>query len=255
MKRSILIFGLLVTLVGSVHAQRKKDLVSEVSQLKVQIEDLNKQLTESQRTEKASVAKSETLQSRVSELEDENATLMKNLKSFAELSNKNSENVTKVMATLEKRDNQLKSITAALVGNDSTAFVVVSNMKQVFGDNEQPQVQDGVVLVSKSESTFFAPGKAQEVAATADDFLSGISKILKNNPDTQLTVESQGMVGDSQATFAKAAAVAHALQTNYGVDGNRLQALAKEGSGSGIKFYIHPDYQSFYALARSSLKK
>ena len=109
----------------------------------------------SQRNEKLANQRSDEYQSQVTELQDANATLMKNLNSFAALSSQNSENINKTLATLERKEKQLKGITDAVASNDSTAVVILTNAKQVLGENAKVGVTDGSVIISEKLDFFF----------------------------------------------------------------------------------------------------
>ena len=97
MNRIILSISLILVLQVSIHAQKKSELIAEISILKSQLDSVNNQVAEAQRKEKASLVKAESFESQALELRDANKTLMKNLNSFSQLSSQNSSNTNKAM--------------------------------------------------------------------------------------------------------------------------------------------------------------
>lgn len=99
MKRNLLTAAILIFAFITVQAQRKSDLMAEIDQLRSELDSINSELLESKKTERIAVDKATAFESQVTELQDANNTLMANMKSFAEVSNKNSNIVTSAMAS------------------------------------------------------------------------------------------------------------------------------------------------------------
>ena len=106
MKRQLLfILCLLLTTIG--FSQKKSELFAQIEELKTNIQNVEQQLAEKKREVSSSKAKAETLEFENAGLRDANATLLKNLSSFSELSRKNSDNVNKTLEALQRKEKQL----------------------------------------------------------------------------------------------------------------------------------------------------
>ena len=143
---------------NTVQAQKKSELIDQNQELKFKLDSISRIVSTAQHNEKLGLQRADALQTQVTELQDANATLMKNLNSFAALSSQNSDNINKTMAALERKEKQLKSETDAVASNDSTAVVILTNAKQVLGENAKVGVSDGSVVISEKLDFFFTDG-------------------------------------------------------------------------------------------------
>ncbi|AYN68178.1 hypothetical protein D1013_12745 [Euzebyella marina] len=254
MKRNLLASILLVFTVISVQAQRKSDLIAEIDQLKNELDSVNNELLETKKTERIAVAKAESFESQVNELQDANNTLMANMKSFAEVSNKNSNIVTSAMASLEAKENQLKSIKDAISSNDSTAIVVLTNVKQTMGENAKISVSNGGVVISSDLNSLFGSDTGDQLTAEGGSWTEKVAQILAANPKTSVTVEGLSMTGDIHIPAQQALSVARKLK-EAGVEAERVSSLGRDGNlKEGIQVNIHPAYDQFYLMAREEMK-
>lgn len=255
MKKIILLFGMSLFLGTIVHAQKKSELIAEIDGLKKELDSVKSLVTVAQKNERVATVKAESFESQVQELQDANATLMKNLNSFAEVSNKNSNIVNSAMASLEAKENQLKAINDAISSNDSTALVVLTNAKQTLGENAKIGVADGSVIISEKLDALFTTETGVEVNATAETFLGKIAEILKANPKAKLTIEGLSMTGDLDLPAKQASSVADILQSKFEIQPERIETLGRDGNlKEGVLLKIRPDYEAFYLMVRESIK-
>ena len=122
MNRILLSLCVVLSVSCSLYGQRKSELIAEIDNLRMQLDSLKSEVVEARKNEKVSLVRAESFEAQVTELQDANATLMKNLNTFAKISSKNSDNVNKAMASLRDKENQLKAIKNAIASNDSTAM-------------------------------------------------------------------------------------------------------------------------------------
>ncbi len=255
MKPFLLLFCIVLSTSATLHGQRKSELLAEIQNLRSELDSVKTLVTEAKRTERISVARAESLEGQVLELQDANATLLKNLNSFAEVSNKNSENINKTLVTLEEKERQLKSINDAIARNDSTAIVVLTNAKQTLGETAKIGVSNGGLVISQDLTTLFGDGTKATPAATAEPWLGKIAAILNANPKMAITIEGLSMTGELDLAASQAAAIAGVLQNQFTIDPGRITALGKDGNfKEGVTLKIHPKYDAFYLMVRENMK-
>jgi len=255
MKNSV-VFSIIV-LLGclSLQGQKKSELISQNQELKFQLDSVNRIVSDAKRSERIGLQKAEELQSQVTELQDANATLMKNLNSFATLSSQNTANINKTLETLERKEAQIKSIIGGFASADSTALVVLTNAKRTLGENAKVQVSDGVVVVSEKLDFFFADGLGSDLLETSKEQLAKIGQLLNANPNTAITVIGLNITGELHLALNQAVAISNQLIVKNAVDGSRLQVKAQDGGfKEGIQIRIHPDYKAFYTKAKENMK-
>lgn len=255
MKRFLPLLLMSICAFGSVQAQRKSELIEQNQELKFQLDSIKRLVSKAQSNQKISEIKAEELQSQVTELQDANATLLKNLNSFAALSSQNSENINKTLATLERKEAQLKGIVDGVASNDSTAIVILTNAKQTLGENAKVQVNNGAVVISEKLDYYFADGLGAEVQETAKPWLEKISKMIAANPNSAVTVSGLSMTGELDIALAQAASIAQILIKEFGISGERISAKGLDGGlRESLQIEIHPDYKSFYSTAKDDIK-
>lgn len=255
MNKNILLLFLLIGVCWVTQAQKKSELIAELNDLKIKLDSTENLLNESSRTEKASLAKAASLETQVNELQAANATLLKNLNSFAEVSNKNSAAVNQALASLEAKEDQLKGITDAISRNDSTIIVLLTNAKQTLGEEAKLKVAGGSLVVSASLTSLFVKDTEAEVSETALPWLEKVAQILKANPDVALTIEGLSMTGELNLAAQQATAVASVLQKNFEIDPTRMASRGRDGNfKEGIDLKLHPKFDSFYLNVKESMK-
>lgn len=255
MKKIILSISVLLFLCTSVQAQKKSELIAQIDLLKKRLDSVKSLVTVSQKNEKVAVTRAESFETQVQELQDANTTLLKNLSNFAEVSNKNSENINRAMSSLGRKEKQLKSINDAIASNDSTAIVVLTNAKQTLGENARISVTNGAVVISEGLAALFGGDTEVAVTATAETFLGQVAQVLKANPNTALSIEGLSMTGDLELPAKQAAAVAGILQSKFSIDPSRITTLGRDGNlKEGVLLKIHPKFDEFYLMVRDNVK-
>ena len=255
MKNSILLCVIAFLGCLSLQGQKKSELISQNQELKFQLDSVKRIISDAKRNERIGLIKAEELQSQVTELQDANATLMKNLNSFATLSSQNTANINKTLETLERKEAQIKSIIGGFASADSTALVVLTDAKRTLGENAKVQVSDGVVIISEKLDFFFTDGLGSNLLETSKELLGKIGQLLNANPNSGVTVLGMNITGELHLAIDQAAAVSNELIINNAVDGSRINIKAQDGGfKEGIQIRIHPDYKAFYAKAKEDMK-
>lgn len=239
----------------SLQGQKKSELISQNQELKYQLDSVNRVISDAKQGEKISLLKAEELQIQVTELQDANATLMKNLNSFATLSSQNSKNINKTLATLQRKEAQIKSIIEGFASADSSALVVLTNAKRTLGENTKVQVTDGVVIISEKLDFFFTDGLGTELLDSSKVLLGKVGELLNANPEAAVTVVGMNITGELNIALNQAAAVSNELIANHAVNGSRINVRGQDGGfKEGIQIRIHPDYKAFYMKAKEDMK-
>lgn len=254
MKRILLSLGFILVLSISVNAQKKSELLAEISTLKTELDSVNNKVAEAQRNEKASLAKAESFEAQALELRDANKTLMKNLNSFSQLSSQNSTNMNKAMESLNVKERQLKSINDAIASNDSTALVVLTNAKKTLGENAKVGVLNGMVVISSSLAALFGNDTESTISTEAEPWVQKIGQILIANPNMAVTIEGLSMTGNLDLPAQQASALSSALQ-RLEIAPERITALGKDGNlKEGVVIKIHPKFNDFYKMVKENMK-
>jgi len=255
MIRFILCSALFLVGLNTIQAQKKSELIEQNQELKYKLDSISRMVSTSRRNEKLADQRSEEYQSQVTELQHANATLMKNLNSFAALSSQNSENINKTLATLERKEKQLKGITDAVASNDSTAVVILTNAKQVLGENAKVGVSDGSVVISEKLDYFFADGVGLNPSNESKGWIENIAKVANANPKSVITVASLNITGEMNIALQQATAIASILIKDFGVNGERISSVGHDGGlRESLQIQFQPDYKAFYDMAKGDVK-
>ena len=255
MLRFLLTFCFILTASSFVHAQRKSDLIAEIETLKAELDSTKTVVIEAKKNEKIGLTRAESFEKQVTELQDANSTLLRNLNNFAKVTNTNSANLNRVLAKLEEKENQLRAINDAFTSNDSTAVVVLTNAKRSLGENSKVGVSKGIVLVSSSLESLFGTTTSIKVTESGQAWLEKIAHILKANPKVALTIEGLSMTGEIELAADQAKVIGEILQNQFEIDPNRIDSLGKDGNfKEGINLNIHPNYRQFYSMTKENMK-
>ncbi|SIR28933.1 hypothetical protein [Maribacter ulvicola] len=255
MKRFFLCSALFLLGFSTIQAQKKSELIEQNQDLKYKLDSISRMVNTSQRNEKLANQRSEQYKSQVTELQDANATLLKNLNSFAALSSQNSKNINKTMAALERKEKQLKGVTNAVASNDSTAVAILTNSKQVLGENAKVGVTDGTVVISEKLDFFFTNGVGVEPSSASRSWIENVAKVANANPTSVITVASLNITGEMNIALQQAAAIASILIKDFGVNGERIIAIGQDGGlRESLQIKFQPDYKAFYDMAKGDAK-
>jgi outer membrane protein OmpA-like peptidoglycan-associated protein len=255
MKKLLLSCTVLLITTAGVFAQKKSELFAEIAVLRTKLDSTQGIVSEARKNERISKLKAESFEGQVKELQEANATLLKNLNSFAEVSNKNSSAINQALGSLEQKEKQLKSINDAIASNDSTSIVVLTNAKQTLGENAKISVNNNAVILSADLETLFGNSSTTEVVSSAEEWLGKVANVLKANPDTAVTIEGLSMTGELNVAASQAGAVATLLQNKFEIDPTRMNTLGRDGNfKEGINLKIHPKFQQFYLMVKENMK-
>lgn len=236
-------------------SQKKSELFAQIDDLEAQVSEIQQQLAEAKREISSSTAKASTLEAENVGLRDANATLLKNLSSFSELSKKNSENVNNALQALERKEQQLRGVTDMISSSDSTAIVLLTRIKQTMGENANPNVTDGAVVLTQSLNKLFGSDTGTTLTEEGKIWLSQLAKIILASPNVHAQVEGLNITGEFGVTYDQASVAAKELVTTLTVPVDKVGVSVKDGNfKEGVSVSLQPDYKDFYDKAKSNLK-
>lgn len=156
------------------------------------------------------------------------------------LSQSASENIKETLQQLEGKDKYIHLLQQAKTKADSINLALAVNLKGVLNqgisDNDvEVKVDKTVVFVNLSDKMLYSSGSSN-ITSRAHEVLGKIAQIIKSRPDLEVMVEGYTdnvPIKDSchadnwDLSVRRATSVVRALQTNYGVDPNRLIAAGR----------------------------
>ena len=246
-------FIFMVTL--ACYGQKKKDLISQVEQLKDSIALLNDSISKANRQINASDANAKLFEKENTELRDANATLLKNLSSFSQISKQNTETVNKALASLKEKQQQMAFITDDFSRNDSTAIVILTQAKNTLGQEAKVGVSNGDVLFSNSLDFLFGSDSGTQLQPEAASFLTKIGEIIVANPGRKVLVEGLNITGEFGLTYQQSIAVAQRLIALEGIMPESVQVIVRDGNfKEGVLIRLTSDAKSFYEKLKTEFR-
>lgn len=236
--------------------QRRSDLMAEIDTLMIRLASVEDSLVQAQKEQKASKAMAEAYAAQVFELKDANATLLKNLGNFAEVSNKNTAALNQALTSLASREDELSKIVGELTRNDSLIIALLSDAKKTLGPDAKVKVAGGSLVVSESLETLFGSDTGSKVIPEAENWINGVIALLKAHPEMQISVEGLTMIGDLSMAAIQATTVMNSLRKDDAMKNRPIWASGKDGNFSeGIDIVIQPDYKKFYFSVKSEMQR
>lgn len=247
--------ALFAGLIATSHAQRRSDLLIEIDTLKARLARTETALSQAQKQQKASQAMAESYEAQVNDLKDANATLLKNLGNFAEVSNKNTAALNQALASLASREGELKGIVETLSRNDSLIIALLTDAKQTLGPDARLKVSGGSLVVSGSLGELFGSDTGTSVIPGAEAWVEGVGNLMRAHPSLAVTVEGLSMIGDLSLAARQATEVMNVLRVQPGLENAIMSARGRDGNFSeGVDIVLHPDYRRFYLSVKSEMQ-
>ncbi len=260
---------LLIFFLATGWGQSKKELLMTLEERDAEILKLQEDLAGSKQEAAKYKAEMEAVNFQMEELKTTNASLLQNLTSFTELSNKKTENISKSLETLRNKENQLKRINDALTSTDSTTLALLTKFKNTLGTEVKTGLSNGsVTVVLENLFLFKDVDRNYKVVPEAMPVLEKIANLLKGEPGLKITVETNSNALEFKAlklsdnwdlSSLQAASVVRVLTETYGISPQRLQAVGKseygfDGIETSTRIRVQPPYEKFYATVRDMMK-
>lgn len=233
-----------IMLLGSCAAKKElASLQTEHEQTKSDLKETTSDLSDCLNAKEKAQDKSKDLQSEVDYLKTVNYKLLENTGSLATLSAKEAENLERSLESIREKDLQIKTMRDAINKKDSVTIALVTSLKSVLGDINDPDievnVEKGVVFISIADKLLFKSGSFT-VNDEAKRVLAKVAKVVNDKPDMEFMVEGHtddkpisqtNIVDNWDLSVKRATAVVRLLQDEYGVDPAQMIA-------AGRSFYI-----------------
>ena len=251
MKKLLLLFLIITT---ATQAQKKKDLLAEIVELKNTITILNDSVSIAKRQINVSNSKAELANKEASELRAANATLLKNLTDFSKISKQNTQTVSNALTSLNEKEQQLRQISDSFAKNDSTAIAMLTQSKQLLGAQAQVNATNGSVLISNSILSLFESDQSVVLSEAGKVTIAKVAQLIAKNPDSQITIEALNITGDFDVSYKHATAVANELWKVNNIPAERIGIRTKDGNfKEGITIRLSPNLEAFYSLAKEKM--
>ncbi|MCX2719693.1 hypothetical protein [Lentiprolixibacter aurantiacus] len=255
MKKSLLLL-VLIALSYSLNAQSKRELFAEIDQLRAELSQKDSVIASAQQQEKISTARAAVFERQVSELQDANATLLKNLKIFTEASSRRSESIGATLESLREKESRLKIINDQFSKGDSIALLMVTDFKNTLGEGAQIKIGQGMLALPLSHEFLVGENEnADTLSLEASDYLKKVGQVLKQYPTWQLGLITQdnGMI-DEENRDAQITAVLDIINQETGIPAWQITQRKLDGLINALEIRLHPDYADFYRTIRKSMK-
>ncbi|MCV6630625.1 MAG: hypothetical protein OIF50_12305 [Flavobacteriaceae bacterium] len=252
MLRKLLCTVLLLCFVGLAYSQRKKDLLAKIDTLQMEVKLQQDSLLSSQRKARSLQTQLELVQGQIGDLKATNMNLLQNLNNFAEVSNKNSKNVTEALRNLEKKESQIRDITQFYMQNDSIALVLVSHAKQHFGESAKIGVGESEVLLNFPIDKLIVDQKPTDEATAIMQQLATMSSVA---PDHKIEIAVLTIDRDFATAAANAQRLGDILEQQAKKKQASVRCIGKDGGFSdGVRILFTPDYRKFYRETKKNLQ-
>jgi hypothetical protein len=235
--------------------QRKSDLLNQIERLRSEKDSVVQELAASNRKISTAEAQAETYQSENTSLRDANATLLKNLSNFSELSKRNTQNVNNALLSLEKKEKQLSGITDAISTNDSISIVQAPLIQQKLGDEAKVGLAGSSITVAYKLDALFETEMSDVISENGTALLVKVAEVIRENDSRTVLIQGLNITGEFDTTWKQAIAVASALSSTHGIASNTLTITAMDGNFSeGITIVLQPNYKKFYVSVKEQMR-
>ena len=268
MRSIVFVMTFCLATASTVTAQKKKDLLEEISKLKQELRSSQSDLSAAKKKVSTSEAKVKRMETQVEDLKKTNTSLLTNMSSFTELSNKKASNLQKSQEIIKEKDRQLNTINDALTKNDSINLAVYSKLKNALGGDYLKISKGTIFLALPNDMLFGDSDKSITVKSEVKGTLAKLAQTLTTDPELKLIVEGNsnalkfdGQVakGNWDLSSRQAAAVARILQTEYEIDPKRMTVVGMGENGTSAietqtRIIIDPQFAEFYAMVKDNMK-
>lgn len=256
MNKIYLSFLILLSTTYILSAQNKKELKAEIAILKDTLSATQSALSDSRKNENVSLARAESFETQMKDLQVTNALLLRNMSTFMEASTQKTDNIGRALESLREKEEKLKTINETLKANDSTALMLLTDFKKSLGEEAAITVENGAVSIKLDNALLFGSNATNiKLAIDATPMIKKLATVLKAHRSMMITVEGNSISGASlDMATRRAGALVDVFTTAYQIVPERIRAIGKIGSADALFIKVHPNFDSFYLMVRSDMK-
>jgi chemotaxis protein MotB len=180
------------------------------------------------------------LREQLADLRSQRDAQLTQVEGLTVLSQSANNNMERTLSQLAEKDQYIRLIQAAKTKTDSLNLALSINLKSVLRtgieDNDvEIKIDKTVVMINLSDKMLFTSGSTT-ITSQANDVLAKIAEIVQSRPGFDVMVEgytdnvpiSKACIKDNwDLSVQRAANVVKALQTQHGIDPNRLIAAGR----------------------------
>ncbi|THD67558.1 hypothetical protein E7Z59_07810 [Robertkochia marina] len=252
--RTLLPAFIALLLTTQVFAQRRSELIEQVSSLNSKNDSLQSELITTQRALKTAETKVTTIESQNEQLKQTNQDLLTNLNKFIQASTEKTSYIGETLESMQKTEAQLKAMTDSFSAHDSISYMVLTDLKRTLGENAQIGVENGAVLVILNNTTTFGSSNNKiELSAGGKDFINRLSETIAKHDTLAVTIESLGNKSWSNVAN-KAAVIADHLVNEGQIEAGRIDAVGKAAEADVTYIKLHPKFDKYYLWLRELVK-
>ncbi|MET6990725.1 hypothetical protein [Sediminicola arcticus] len=241
----------------SLTAQNKKELRAEIESLQETLSTTQSALSESRTKENISLARAESFETQMEDLKLTNAQLLNNMSTFMEASTQKTENIGRALESLREKEEKLMTINETLKANDSTALLLLTDLKKALGEEAAITVENGAVTLLLDKVLLFGPNVSNtKLTIDATPMIKKLAAVLKAHRSMFISVEGNTNLGARlDLATQRAGALVDVFTTTHQIVPERIRAIGKISSAETLFVKIHPYFDSFYLMVRSDMKQ
>lgn len=185
-------------------------------------------------------ARIDAMKEQINTLNNTNNRLLDQMSTNQLTSKAEAESIAASLQKINSQSQYIEKLNGIIRVKDSTNVALVYNLKKSLEDiNDEDidvEVKGTKVFVSISDKLLFSSGQAV-ISAKAYDILKKVAKVVKDNPELEVTVEGHtdnvpvsggGKFADNwELSTARATAVVKDLASKFGVNPSRLSAAGR----------------------------
>ncbi|MDT0553397.1 MAG: hypothetical protein BM563_01230 [Bacteroidetes bacterium MedPE-SWsnd-G1] len=240
MKKLILLTTTSVLLASCVSQKKYTELSDNHDKTKQELVDTKANLQQCLIDKDVNANKVATLESQVTDLQEDKRTALKQVEGLTVLTQTSTESMKEVIGQLSEKDKYINGIREAMTQKDSINMAIKYHLTKELADGIQDEditidVEKTVVFINIADKLLFNSGSST-VSNRAQEILGKVATVISTRPEMEVMVEgytddvpiSRKDIKDNwDLSTKRATAVVRVLQNDHGVDPKRLTAAGR----------------------------
>ncbi len=215
-------------------------LQADYARLQQQLNDCNDSSAAATNRRAALLSEIADLKRQVDYLNQNNTQALKQLENLSVISSSQAESIKKSLDNIGAKDSYIQGLQSALNRKDSLNLVLVTNLKGAIGNMDDKdiniKVDKGVVYIDISDKLLFKSG-SYDVTDRAKEVLGKVATVLKNQPNIEFMVEGHTdnvpykgnayLVDNWDLSVKRSTTIVRILQQQYGMNPANMTAAGR----------------------------